>query len=276
MLSLLTKGATQLLALLLGLVLCTHCTQERVERQILESRLVVLILPQFDVASQIGNSLQTPDDKHGFMDEFAFWYEYSYYIKKSIEEAGYECIIVNHGAIPNDTRLLPYSKLSDIVHLQVTAPEKPAKSTHHSKLSAIGMSSINYALTQEPACILILRHHEYEKDAGWATNQHSTIFCNSFGGALSGYITRALNRRLMNNALPNRGNSCAIVRRENPNLRDSALLASCDKSFIPAAIPAVVFLNNEAHVSFISQHQNAIYFAQCIAQGIVNYMQSRS
>ncbi len=276
MLSLLTTRVAQFLTFVIGLVLCTHCTQERVERQVLESRLVVLILPQYDVASKIGNSLQTPDDKHGLIDEFSFWYEYSYYIKKGIEEAGYDCIIVNHGAIPNDTRLLPYSKLSDIIHLQVTAPEKAAKSTHHSKLAAIGMSSLNYALTLDPACIIILRHHEYEKNTGWATNQNSSIFCNSFGGNLAGYMSRALNRRLMNNALPNRGNSCAIVRRENPDMRDSALLASCDKSFIPAAIPAVIFLNNEAHVNFISQHQNAIYYAQCLAQGIVNHLQSRS
>ncbi len=276
MLSLLTKRAAMLLALFLGLALCMQCTQERLERQVQESRLVVLILPQFDVASNIGNSLQTPDDRHGFIDEFAFWYEYSYYIKKGIEEAGYECLIVNHGSIPNDTRLLPYSKLSDIVHLQVSAPEKAAKSTHHSKLKSIGMSSLNYALTQSPACVVILRHHEYEKNEGWVANHDSSIYCNNFGAHLAGYISLTLNRRLMNNALPNRGNTCAIVRREDPNLRDSALLASCDKSFIPAVIPSVVFLNNEAHVNFISQHQNAIYYAQCLSQGIVNYMQSRS
>ncbi len=263
------------LILIMGLLLQAHCTQERLEEKVRSSRLVVLILPQFDAPTGIKNSSQTPDSRHGFIDELTFWYEYSFYLKKEIEEEGYRCIIVNHGDIPNDTRLLPYAKLSDIVHLQSPSPESPTPSSYHSQFEAVGMASLNYAATLNPACIIFLRHHEYNPHEGWVPNQNSSIYCNTFGVTLASYIARSLNRRLMNNALPNRGKTCAITRRQDPTLRDAVLLNHCDLSYTPAVAPSITFLNNPDHVKFLTQHQNAIYFTECLARGIVNYLNAR-
>ncbi len=263
------------LLLLLSLMLLTTCTQKLIENKIRNSRLIILVLPQYDTPLGAGNSSQTPDDRLGEINEFDFWYEYVYFIKQSIEQAGYSCLIVNHGSIPSDTRLLPYSELSDIVHLDSSQPDKPTHSTHYPELQSVAMSSLNYALEQNPACIVLLRHHEYDEKDGWSPEQESSVYCNQYGGTLASYIAQVLNRRLLNNALRNGGSYCGILLRRDPSKRDTQLLLNCEKSNIPAVATAITYLNNPDHVRFISQHKNAVYYAQCIASGIINYMNAR-
>ncbi len=273
--ALITARLLTLLLLLSSTIVLMGCSQKQMESKVRQSLLVALILPQYDSPQGGSNSTSTPDERLGTLNELSFWYEYVYYIKQNIEEAGYQCVVINHGSIPSDPRLLPYSELANIIHLQQRDPSIPTASTHHPKLQDIAMSSINYAMELNPACIILLRHHDFEKHSGWAADQDSSIICNQAGGTLASYIAQVLNRRLMNNALPNGGSNCGIVLRQDKTQRDTQLLQASDKSYIPAVATAITYLNNPDHVRFLNQQQNAIYYAQCIASGIINYMNSR-
>ncbi len=253
----------------------TGCVQQRVKSKVRNSRTVALMVGHFYSPDGSTHGERPPDNSNGKIDEFTFWYQYVYYTKRIIEKAGYECIVINHGAMPDDEQLQGYGKMSEVFHINSQDPGTLEPSAQHLDIEGIGLRALNYALEQNPACVVFCHLEDDAPSNEWSERLQAALQCNLAGAQLALFIAESANARLMNNALPNRGRNVSIIRRDSPDLIGGNHLNACEQSQVPAVVTAIGSLHNPEHVRFLTQHQNAIYFAECIGHGIVNYLNSR-
>lgn len=207
------------------------------------------------------------------LEECSFWYEYSYYTKRVIEQAGYTCAICNRGAAPADARLAEYGRRAGVY--QVNTPEVTGvyRSKYHPNRMAVGILSADYALDQKPGCVVFL-HHNSNSD-NWQVYNNGAIYCNRAGTALAASMAGEITDSLFAKDLKNNGVPCGIIIRDNGRLGGGDWLNTCNEHYVPAAITEAVFLSNPDHAKFLGNEQNAIRYAEAVGRGIVKYMQSR-
>lgn len=259
--------------IILASLICSSCTQQRLRARARESRTVVLDIGHF-YANGRGEGARTPDARHGgHMDENTFWNLYAGETKKVIEKAGYRCIITNRGAIPTNPRLARSSRIANVVQLNATDPKAVYRSEQHPKYRAVGMGPVNYALNQEPACVIFLHHNS--SSAHWNKHYDAQLYCNKEGVALSRSIARYFNANVLNKSVPNGDNQCGIIIRNNGRLGGGDWLNACNASYVPATITEMTFMNNSEHASYLNNEKKAKFYAQSLGHGIVEYLISR-
>jgi len=251
----------------------SSCTQQILRKRAQESRTVVLDIGHY-YANGRGEGARTPDGHHGGpLDENTFWNLYAGETKKVIEKAGYRCIITNRGAIPNNPHLARSSRAANVVQLNAPNPKAIYRSEQHPKYRAVGMGPVNYALNQEPACVIFLHHNS--SAAQWEEYYNAQVYCNKEGVALSRSIARYFNEHILNKSVSNGGNQCGIIIRENGRLGGGDWLNACNASYVPAAITEMTFMNNPKHARYLNNKKNAKLYAQALGHSIVEYLISR-
>ncbi|MBQ9836092.1 MAG: N-acetylmuramoyl-L-alanine amidase [Akkermansia sp.] len=259
-----------LLSLLL--IVCCGCSSTATSRNASQEKGVVVL----DIGHFIGSGgAATPGRVNGkIISECSFWYEYSYYTKKVIEDAGYTCVVTNRGNAPTKEPLLTYARRAGVV--QLCHPDKNAArypSKYHPDRVASGMVSADYAIERNAACIVFLHHNS---TGGWTNGpSNSLIICNKFNGRpLADTIARTLENEILNHRMPNGGRGCRTIVRCIDAERSAGWLNACDDSGIPAAVIEAAYLNNRAHAAYLAVDANAREYAESIGRGIVRYMRN--
>lgn len=210
------------------------------------------------------------------LSEFEFWYEYSYYTRKVIEEAGYPCVICTRGDEPDDERYEAWAARAGVVHLEKN--EKPGRrypSRYYPDRVAAGIISADYAVyRQAPAAVFL--HHNSNGDGWRRYRQDSIILTNRHNGApLAQAIADSLNSRCLNHGMPNKGKPCTVELRFKDASRGGGWLNVCDDAGIPAAIIEAAFLNNRKHARYLADPENARRYAEAVGHGVVHYLRTR-
>lgn len=255
-------------------LLFSGCIQQQLQqRQVRHSQVVVLDIGHYYKQGRGGQGARTPDARYGVIEECEFWYQYAGYVKKVIEEAGYQCIICNRGSLPENPRLAAAAKKAGVV--QVNSPEPSAiyRSRHHPNRMAVGMLSADFALDQKPGAVVFL-HHNSNSD-NWLVSNKGAFYCNESGVRLASVMAQVMNREILDKGMPNNGIPCGIVIRNDGRKGGGDWLNTCNESYVPAVITEVAFLSNPEHAQYLSKPANAIRYAQAIGQGIVEYMRQR-
>lgn len=222
-----------------------------------------------------GEGASTPGLINGKrISECSFWYQYSYYVKKVVESAGYTCVVTNRGNAPTKEPLLSHARRAGVIHLK--RPDKNAArypSKYHPDRVASGMVSADYAIWRKASCIVFLHHNS---SGGWTNGASpSMIICNKFNGKpLADTLARTLENEVLNHGMPNGGRGCSTVVRCVDADRAAGWLNACDDSGIPAAVIEAAFLNNRGHAAYLAVDANARKYAESIGHGIVRYMRS--
>lgn len=269
----LTRTVPAIIIVIIICILMSSCTQMRLRAQARNSQLVVLDIGHYDSASKGGNGARTPDKRYGYMDEAQFWYSYVIYTKQVIEAAGYTCIITNRGAEPVDKKMAASGRQAGVIQINSPVVTGAYRSTQHPKRVAVGMLSVNYALDQKPACVVFLHHNS--NSSNWRKTTTSAFYTNKEGVTLSQWMASVMTGKLLNSRMPNSGAACGIVIREDGRKGGGDWLNACNDHCVPAAITEVAYLNNPEHVQFLMKPANAIFFAQCVGEGIVKHLQNR-
>ena len=237
------------------------------------SRSGVVVL---DIGHFIGaGGASTPGAVNGkVISECAFWYEYSYYVKREIERAGYKCVICNRGNAPTTEPLLSFARRAGVVHLR--RPDRNAArypSRYHPDRVASGMVSADYAIYRRAAAMVFLHHNS---SGGWTNSpMPSIILSNRYNGRpLAAAIATTLNREVLNHGMPNSGRECTVQVRYVDADRAAGWLNACDDSGIPAAVIEAAFLNNRNHATYLANPANARHYAESIGRGVVTYLRS--
>lgn len=258
------------LTMIVGL---NSCTAWRMRAQVRESQTVVLDIGHYYHPERGGQGARTPDARFGSIEECEFWYRYAGEVKKVIEDAGFTCIICNRGAAPTDPELAAAGKAAG-VH-QVNTPEVGAvyRSSQHPHRMAVGMLSVNYALSCKPACVVFLHHNSNSED--WKVWTRGAFYCNEEGVEMAETMAGVMDERILDHGMPNGGEKCRVIVRDNGRLGGGDWLNACEESYVPAAITEVAFLSNPEHARFLSEDANARRYARAIGEGIVTYMRNR-
>lgn len=254
-------------------LLTTQCTQRAMQRQVLESRTVVLDIGHYYAPGRGGQGARTPDGRYGNIEECEFWYRYAIYVKQEIEQAGYSCIICNRGNTPTDAALAKCAKEAGVVQVKTPKPTAIYRSKHHMRRMAVGMLSADYALDQHPAAVVFL-HHNSDSET-WRVSNKGAFYCNEEGVKMAEIMAAVMNRDLLNHGLPNGGVPCRVIIRNDGRLGGGDWLNTCNESYVPAVITEVAYLSNPEHARFLSKPQNAKKYARTIGQGVVAYLQQR-
>ena len=236
--------------------------------------LVVLDIGHFTGSMGAG----TPGPVNGqYIRECSFWYQYAYDVKKTIEDAGYACVVTNRGHAPQNEPLAGYAKRAKVVQLgrpDVDGQRYP--SHYHPDRVASGIVSADYAIWRRAACIVFLHHNS--SSARWQTGASpSIILCNRYNGRpLAQALCDVLNNEILNHGMPNGGRRCIPAVRYVDADRSAGWMNACDDSGIPAAVIEAAFLNNRNHATFLANDDNARKYACAIGRGIVSYMRRYS
>lgn len=220
-----------------------------------------------------GEGASTPGAVGGkVIRECAFWYEYSYYVKREIERAGYKCVVCNRGNAPTTEPLLSFARRAGVVHLR--RPDKNAArypSHYHPDRVASGMVSADYAIYRRASAMVFLHHNSA---GGWTTApMPSIILSNRYNGhPLASAIASVLNREVINHGMDNGGRQCTVQVRYVDADRAAGWLNTCDDSGIPAAVIEAAFLNNRNHAAYLANPANARRYAESIGRGVVAYL----
>lgn len=257
------------LCLLLG-----QCTQQMMMRQVLESRTVVLDIGHYYVPGRGGQGARTPDARYGALEECEFWYRNALYVKQTIEQAGYRCIICNRGAAPTDASLAKCAREAGVVQVNTPRPTAIYRSKHHPHRLAVGMLSADYALDQKPAAVVFL-HLNSDSDK-WKISNKGAFYCNRAGVSMAEKMSDVMNREIFDKGMPNHGVPCGVVIRTDGRRGGGDWLNTCNESYVPAVITEVAFLSNSEHARYLSRPANARIFAKAIGQGVVEYLDSRN
>ncbi len=253
-----------------SLILMTGCAQQQMMAAVRDSRTVVLDIGHYDT----NRGATSPDARHGgTIDEFSFWYNYASEIKKTIEEAGYDCIVTNRADYPADKELAKHGKSYGVVQINSPDPKAIYRSTQHPKRCAVGMLPVNYALDREPACVVFLHHNSASNK--WTKTHSAAIYCNQIGVTMAQSVALELNRNILNSEIPNGGRNCGIIVRNDGRLGGGDWLNACQESYVPAVITEALFLSNPEHVAALNQDKKAKKLARTIGQSIVNYLNQR-
>lgn len=256
------------------LCVCTSgCTQQNMRRQVLESRTVVLDIGHHYVPGRGGQGARTPDARYGSIEECEFWYRNAIYVKQVIEAAGYSCIICNRGATPSDPALAECARKAGVV--QVNTPEVTGiyRSRHHPHRMAVGMLSADFALDQKPAAVVFL--HLDSNSEKWLVSNRGAFYCNQVGVEMAGTMAEVINKKIYDKGMPNHGNPCGVVIRNDGRKGGGDWLNTCNESYVPAVITEVAFLSNPEHARYLAKPAHAEEFARAIGEGIVTYLQQR-
>lgn len=208
--------------------------------------------------------------------ECAFWYQYSYFVKKELEAAGYRCVVTNRGNAPTSSPLADYAKRARVVHLN--HPDKNAArypSRYFADRVGSGVISADAAIRMKADCAVFL----HLNSSGGATSGGSNglVICNRYNGRpLGEALCRAFNRHLLNSAMPNGGRICSVQVRYVDADRSAAWMNACDDAGIPAAVTEVAFVNNRDHARFLTTDAGARRLAHTVALGIIDFMKHRS
>lgn len=221
---------------------------------------------------------RTPGKIRGHrLSECEFWYEYSYYTKKVIEEAGYPCVVSNRGRLADDERYEEWARRADVQQLRKR--EKPGRrypSRYFPDRVAGGIISADYAVYRQAPAAVFLHHNS--SGNGWRKyNQDSIILTNRHNGApLAQAIADSLNSRCLNHGMPNKGKRCTVKTRYRDASRGGGWLNVCDDAGIPAAIIEAAFLNNRKHAAYLADADNARRYAEAVGHGVVHYLRTQS
>ncbi len=263
-----------LIAALLCTLLLGSCVQQQMQRQVRESRVVVLDIGHYYHPVRGGQGARTPDNRYGKVEECDWWYRYVIYTKRVIEKAGYTCIICNRGATPTDPALAAAAKRAGVVQVNSPQPTGIYRSRHNSKRMAVGMLSADYALDCKPGCVVFLHHnsvsHQWREDYN-----KGAMYCNEVGVPLAQTLAWVMNRDILDHGMPNGGQPCGVIIRNDGRKGGGDWLNTCNDSWVPAAITEVAVLSNPKHAQYLSKKQNAIDFAEAVGRGIVEYMKER-
>lgn len=206
------------------------------------------------------------------ISECSWWYQYAYYTKKVIENAGYTCVVTNRSNRPTDPTLAAYADRAGVV--QLNHPDKNAArypSKYHPDRVASGMVSADYAISRKAACVVFLHHNS---SGGWTSGASpSLIICNKYnGGRLADCLARTMEARILNHGMDNGGRGCSVSVRSKDADRSAGWMNACDDSGIPAAVIECAFLNNRNHANFLADDANARRYAEAVGHGVVKYM----
>lgn len=222
-----------------------------------------------------GEGASTPGPVNGkVIRECAFWYEYSYYVKRVIERAGYKCVVCNRGNAPATEPLRSYARRAGVVHLR--HPDRNAArypSHYHPDRVASGMVSADYAIYRRASAVVFLHHNS---SGGWTTSpMPSIILSNRYNGRpLAASIAQTLNREVLNHGMDNGGCECKVQVRYVDAERAAGWLNACDDSGIPAAVIEAAFLNNRHHAAYLADPAGARRYAESVGRGVVSYLRS--
>lgn len=259
-----------LLCLFMGMMM-TACVHPAAATTGSNSKVVVLDIGHFIG----GEGASTPGPVNGKrISECSFWYRYCYDVKKTIEAAGYTCVVCNRGNAPTAEPLRSYAARAGVVHLR--HPDRNGArypSHYHPDRVASGMVSADYAIYRKAACAVFLHHNS---SGSWTNGASpSMILCNKYNGrALADTLCRTLESEILNHGMPNGGVGCKTVVRCVDADRAAGWLNACDDSGIPAAVIEAAFLNNRNHAAFLADDANARRYAQSIGRGIVRFLRS--
>ena len=258
--------------LILCFFLATFCACSSVPAAIGGSKGIVVL----DIGHFLGGEgACTPGLINGKrISECSFWYQYSYYVKKVVEDAGYTCYVCNRGNAPTKEPLITYARRAGVVQLR--HPDKNAArypSKYHPDRVASGMVSADYAIWRKADCIVFLHHNS---SGGWTNGASpSLVLHNKFNGKpLAEALARTLESEILNHGMPNGGRGCSTAVRCVDADRAAGWLNACDDSGIAAAVIEAAFLNNRGHAAYLAVDANAREYAQSIGRGIVRYMRS--
>ncbi len=235
-----------------------------------------------DIGHFVGSGgAATPSAVNGQrISEVEFWYRYSYYVKRTIERAGYKCIVTNRGKAPNSPQMRAWARRAGVVQLNrpdIWPQPRYASSVSPDRVSG-GMISADYAAKRRAACSVYLHHNS--TGGGWTSHSPSSllIYNKNNGKLLARDIAYALERTLLNKkrGIDNRGRKVSLLARYVDADRGAGWMNTCDDAGVPAVIIESCYLNNKQHAQFLSQAQNARKYAQAIGLGIVRYMRIHS
>lgn len=206
------------------------------------------------------------------LTECTWWYQYVYYTKKVIEDAGYRCIVTNRGYAPQNEPLASYARRANVI--QLNRPDgTPTRypSRYHADRVAGGMVSADYAIANKADCAVFLHHNS---SGGWTNGPSpSLIICNKHNGLRLGKtLARTLEHTVLNKDMPNGGRGCTVTIRSKDADRSAGWMNACDDSGIPAAVIECAFLNNRNHAAYLANDATARRYAEAIGKGVVNYM----
>lgn len=262
-----------LLLLATTLMILSGCVQQQMQKNALTSNIVVLDIGHYYHPQRGGQGARTPNAQYGEIEETEFWYRYAGYVKKIIEQAGYQCIICNRGSMPTDTKLATLAKKNGVVHINTPVPTGIYRSKHHPHRMAVGMLSADYALDQRPGAVIFLHHNSNSNR--WLVSNKGAFYCNARGVKLANTMAQVMNRDVLNHGMPNGDEPCGIVVRNDGRKGGGDWLNTCNESYVPAVITEVAFLSNPEHARYLSKHSNAIQFAETLGRGIVEFMKNR-
>ncbi len=269
-----THRILPLLTLLFGALLLSGCMQQQMQRQVRDSRLVVLDIGHYYHPERGGQGARTPDARYGKVEECDFWYRNVIHTKRIIEKAGFECVVSNRGALPTDAALAAAARQAGVVHVNSPVPTGIYRSRHNPRRMAVGMLSADYALDCKPACVVFLHHNSVSPT--WREDyDKGAIYCNERGIPLAQSMAWVLNRDILDHGMPNGGQPCGVIIRNDGRRGGGDWLNTCNDSYVPAAITEAAVLSNPRHAQYLSRKQNAIDFAEAIGRGIVEYMKER-
>lgn len=205
--------------------------------------------------------------------ENSFWYQYSYYVKRVIERAGYSCVVTNRGFKPASQPLAGYASRARVIHLR--RPDKGGKrspSHYHPDRVGSGVVSADYAIYRQAGCAVFLHHNS--SSSRWKNGaSDSLIICNRYNGRrLAQCLSKRLEREILNHRMPNGGRGCRVAPRYVDADRSAAWMNACDDSGIPAAVVEAAYLNNRGHAAFLANEANARLYAETVGKGIVDYL----
>lgn len=207
------------------------------------------------------------------LKETSFWYEYCYYTKRVIEDAGYRCIVCNRGDEPTDPRMQAFAKRANVVHLHQKQKSGRYASTVHPDRFAAGQVSADFAIRQGAACAVFLHHNGLDD---WSTRgENSSVLYNQYNGRqLADCLCAALNAEVLNHGMDNKGKPCTPSVRRKAAAPSAGWMNACDDSGIPAAVIEAAYLSNANHVAYLVNDANARKYAECIGRGIVSFLKS--
>ena len=211
------------------------------------------------------------------LSEFEFWYEYSYYTRKVVQDAGYPCVICTRGDEPDDERYEAWAERAGIIHLGKNGkPGRRYPSRYYRDRVAAGIISADFAVYRQAPAAVFLHHNS--NGNGWRRyRQDSVILTNRHNGApLAQAIADSLNSRCLNHGMPNKGRPCTVQVRYKDASRGGGWLNVCDDAGIPAAIIEAAFLNNRKHAGYLADPANARRYAEAVGHGIVHYLRTCS
>lgn len=258
--------------MLLMPLLCT-CMQQRLRAQVRDSRVVVLDIGHWYKPGLGGQGARTPDARHGAIEECDFWYRYAIYTKRVIERAGYEVRLCNRADVPSDPVLAKAAQEAGVHHVKSPEPNAIYRSTHHPHRIAVGMLSVNWALNQQPACVVFL-HHNSRTD-NWQVYTKGAMYCNVEGTSLAESMAEEMNASIFDHGMPNHNDRCGVIIRDNGRRGGGDWLNACNESYVPAVITEAAFLSNPEHAAFLGKRANAIRYAESVGRGIVHYLNAR-